>query len=439
MARRLIGALLLPLLTLATPASANVGMASAVTGEPIGKPPSDAERVLHVGNDMAANEIVRTRGSDRVHIVFLDGSSLTVGPDSEIKIDHFVYDPEKKTGALTLNAGRGLFRYVGGAISKSSEVSVRTSGATLGIRGGIAVFSVATTGATTATLLFGGGLSMTSGGRTETTSQPGTQISAAANAPPSAPAPVPPGGLQSFDRAFSAPSTGTGNASIGLALGGSTFAQSNSGIPAAVARAAIPTTQQAQLNVARAQAAGPSTAGGPQPGAGPQQAAAPQQSAGPLQGAGPQQASAPLQASGPLTASTPLQAAGPLQNAGPLAAATPLQNVGPTQVSMALAGPTAGPVPNMPTIQVANLADGLARGEVGSFERLQNLLGSEQGRNAETLSNLVQAVSQAPGDSGGNRGGGEGRGSRPSVPVSPPVVLPPVVYDHKGPRNISQN
>lgn len=39
---------------------ARVGVTSVVGGEPRGKPPSEAERVLHIGNDMAANEVVST-------------------------------------------------------------------------------------------------------------------------------------------------------------------------------------------------------------------------------------------------------------------------------------------------------------------------------------------------------------------------------------------
>ena len=140
-----VGRLLVVLIAIAMTngaAWARVGVTSVVGGEPHGKPPSEAERVLHIGNDMSANEVITTRSGDRAHIVFLDGSTLTVGPDSVITLDKFVYDPEKKTGEMALNASRGVFRFVGGAISKNSEVVVKTPSATMGIRGGIATFSV---------------------------------------------------------------------------------------------------------------------------------------------------------------------------------------------------------------------------------------------------------------------------------------------------------
>src|SRR5882672_3968324 len=105
-----------------TPAAwARVGVASVVEGEPLGKPPTTTERVLKIGNDMESNERITTKSNDRVHIVFLDGSSLTVGPNSVLVVDKFVYDPAKRTGELALSAPVGVFRFVGGAISKTSE------------------------------------------------------------------------------------------------------------------------------------------------------------------------------------------------------------------------------------------------------------------------------------------------------------------------------
>ncbi len=437
----LIGAMmLLPALGAVAPVSAQVGIASAVSGEPVGKPTTESERVLHIGNDMTADEVVTTHSADRVQIVFLDGSTLMVGPHSQVTIDRFVYDPARKSGEQAFRVGRGVFRYVGGAISKTSEVSIRTPSATMGIRGGIAVFSVTSTGATTASLLFGASLSMTSNGVTVTTTQPGTQISALANAAPSAPTPIPAGGLQQFDRAFQGvPQPGAAPAISG-ALAGSTLSQGNSGMAPAEALAAVPGTQQAQLNTTRgAAAAAPGMGQPPVVGAGPMQAASPLQGASPTNqdgpGAGTQQMAGLRQTSGPLDASSPFQASGPLQNAGPLASARPTQETGPIQGSMALAGPTSGPMPAVPTVPV-QLAAALASGDPGALAQLQNLLGSPQGTTSTTLTTLVSGVS-SPGNSG-NASTQGGTANRPT-PTSAPIVLPPVVYNNPGSSKVSQN
>src|SRR5260370_30066452 len=122
-------------LALPSPATAEprVGVTSATSGGPTGKPPAQAERVLHVGVDVQANEIVTTGSNDRAHLLFLDGSSLTVGPQARLSIDKFVYDPNSKTGALAINASQGVFRFVGRKISKTAPVTITTPSAPLPI------------------------------------------------------------------------------------------------------------------------------------------------------------------------------------------------------------------------------------------------------------------------------------------------------------------
>src|SRR5262245_293039 len=132
---------LMAMLALPALADPRVGVTSATTGGPTGKPPAQAERVLHVGVDVQANEIVTTGANDRAHLLFLDGSSLTVGPQARLTIDKFVYDPNSKLGVLAVNASQGVLRFVGGKISKTAPVTVITPSATLSIRGGIMIVS----------------------------------------------------------------------------------------------------------------------------------------------------------------------------------------------------------------------------------------------------------------------------------------------------------
>ena len=77
-----------------------------------------------------ANELVTTNESDRAHLAFLDGSSLTVGPYAHLTIDRFVFDPSTKTGELAINASKGVLRPVGGKISKGNPIT-RMFGASL--------------------------------------------------------------------------------------------------------------------------------------------------------------------------------------------------------------------------------------------------------------------------------------------------------------------
>lgn len=88
-ARSFAALLAMTTMLVAPPSWARVGVASVVEGQPLGKPPQQNERVLHIGISMDANERVTTGADDRAHLVFNDGSSLTVGPNSQIVIDKY--------------------------------------------------------------------------------------------------------------------------------------------------------------------------------------------------------------------------------------------------------------------------------------------------------------------------------------------------------------
>lgn len=175
-------------------AAARVGVTSATDGDPLGKPPAEAERVLRIGIDVQANEVITTNASDRAHLVFLDGTSLTVGPNARLTIDRFVFDPVTKTGDLAINAGKGVFRLVGGKISKTKPVTITTPSGTIGIRGGITIFTVQPS-STTSTFVFGNGMTFSAAGQTQTVTRPGSQVTASGGGAPSAPTMVGQGGL----------------------------------------------------------------------------------------------------------------------------------------------------------------------------------------------------------------------------------------------------
>jgi len=181
-----------------------VGIASAAVGDPLSHPPQANERVLRLGVDVFASERIVTKTDDRAHLVFLDGTALTIGPHSDLTIDRFVYDPVKNAGDLKVGMTKGALRFVGGAISKKNEVQIRTPTAVVGIRGGIATVSVGEAGATSATFLYGIAMTVTAQGVTQTATRHGSQIEVAAGGRPGAPFLIPAGGLRA-DRAFRHP------------------------------------------------------------------------------------------------------------------------------------------------------------------------------------------------------------------------------------------
>ena len=78
--------------------------------------------------------------------MFHDQSSLTIGPNSELVIDHFIYDPKTDNGDLSISVTKGILRFVGGALSKKGKVTVETPVGNLGIRGAVVLIEVAQDG-----------------------------------------------------------------------------------------------------------------------------------------------------------------------------------------------------------------------------------------------------------------------------------------------------
>lgn len=189
----LLGTTSVALLTAGT-VEARVGVTSATDGDPLGKPPSANERILRIGIDVQANELITTRANDRAHLMFLDGTSLTVGPNAQLTIDKFVYDPNSKTGDLAISASKGVFRLVGGRISKTNPITITTPSSTIGIRGGITLVDAETV-RTISTFVFGTNMTVSAAGRTETVTRPGSQVTTNLGALPGRPILVPPGAL----------------------------------------------------------------------------------------------------------------------------------------------------------------------------------------------------------------------------------------------------
>ena len=114
----------------ASNAQTRIGSATTVKPEASGS----VGGTLSAGSGVHASETVRTGSAGQAGLRFLDNSDLTVGPGSNVRLDKFVYDPNKGSGTVAIEAARGAFRFSTGAQNKG-EVKIKTPSGTLGIRG----------------------------------------------------------------------------------------------------------------------------------------------------------------------------------------------------------------------------------------------------------------------------------------------------------------
>lgn len=125
----------------ASPALAQqVGTATAVNPLAESTPPGGATAPLMVGKRIIHNERIHTASTGTVQLAFLDKSTLSIAPNTNIVINDFVYDPNSGKGHMLTSLTQGALRFVGGALSHEGEASILTPAAAIGIRGGTGIF-----------------------------------------------------------------------------------------------------------------------------------------------------------------------------------------------------------------------------------------------------------------------------------------------------------
>ena len=131
-----ISALLLaavPVFTADAAEQISVGNAKVIVRTVTGAYEGDM-RQLQLLDDVYHNELIETEAESATQLVFLDETTITLGPESRIVLDKFVYDPDPSKASFVMTATEGVFRFASGKLPKS-VYRINTPAATIGIRG----------------------------------------------------------------------------------------------------------------------------------------------------------------------------------------------------------------------------------------------------------------------------------------------------------------
>jgi hypothetical protein len=189
-----------------------VGKASAVN------PAATANlRTITIGASITHKERIKTAAAGSVQILFVDKTSMTIGPNSDLTIDEYVYDPNAGTGKLAATLGKGAMRFVGGQISHTGDAEIKTANAVIGIRGGVALISIQAALISIQNVYAGYGTSTVTSGGASVTLGAGEFTQTAGGQPPAPPAPPPPGFVANLIQSFQSASGQTGGAPTGTA------------------------------------------------------------------------------------------------------------------------------------------------------------------------------------------------------------------------------
>jgi len=90
---------------------------------------------LAVGSGVHADETIGTDKAGVAGLRFHDQSNLDVGPNSSVRLNKFIYDPNRSGGKAVLDAAKGSFRFSTGAQGGNRNYRFKTLMGWLGIRG----------------------------------------------------------------------------------------------------------------------------------------------------------------------------------------------------------------------------------------------------------------------------------------------------------------
>ena len=134
----------------AVPAAvAAIGSAVVVVNTVTGKVKEAPTGVpLKVGVDVQQDESVETAANSATRLVFSDNTQFEVGPQSQVILDRFVFDPDPSKSQVALSLAKGTARFATGFLPKN-DYEIHTPAATIGIRGTILNIDVASNKTTT--------------------------------------------------------------------------------------------------------------------------------------------------------------------------------------------------------------------------------------------------------------------------------------------------
>jgi hypothetical protein len=111
---------------------------------------------------------VSTDATGLVQLLFPDGTALTLGANSEVTVDSFVFDPTKASATIAATLNRGAFRFIGGRTSKTRDgVALTTPFGIVGVESaGVELWLGAENAAPHFDMLYGGSMTLKRGSTT---------------------------------------------------------------------------------------------------------------------------------------------------------------------------------------------------------------------------------------------------------------------------------
>jgi len=114
-----------------------VGAGAALRGEVTFITPDGRKVAGQAGAPVSVGTRIVTGADGRIQLLLLDETVFTIGPNSDMVIDEFVYDPDSSVNKVSTRVTKGVFRWVTGKVVRKDPANMKVTlpVGTIGIRG----------------------------------------------------------------------------------------------------------------------------------------------------------------------------------------------------------------------------------------------------------------------------------------------------------------
>ncbi len=120
-----------------TIANTEIGLVKELSGTAFAKIPAEDKRQLSTGDQIYQNDTITTEAKSSITLKLKDDSLFELGENAKLLTSKFVYKQGVEKDSVSVKILKGTFRFVSGLIAKikPESMEVKTSVATIGIRG----------------------------------------------------------------------------------------------------------------------------------------------------------------------------------------------------------------------------------------------------------------------------------------------------------------
>lgn len=118
-------------------AATPIGQTTSIVGKVFVVRANGIRESIGAGDPIYQGDVIETADDAAVDVLFIDQTTFALGGDARLAIDKLVFDPDTQEGSSSYSVLKGMFVFSSGEIAKVNplDMTVKTTVATIGIRG----------------------------------------------------------------------------------------------------------------------------------------------------------------------------------------------------------------------------------------------------------------------------------------------------------------